>query len=329
MTLVTTPEPFLAALRASSHLLLSSHQSPDGDAIGGELGLARVLRRLGKSVTVWNRDPAPPGCRGLPGAGGIHVGAESPPRIESVDLAVVLECPTLDRTGLETGLSELRVLNMDHHLGNQHYGEVNWIDTASPAVGEMVLQLARSLRIEIDEETADCLYLALASDTGGFRFSNASPRAFRAAADLVEAGADPERVAGWLWESRPEGSLRLLAEMLATLRRHFDGRFATVHLDPAMFDRAGAEPGDAEGLIDFPRSIDGVETIALLRCLGEGARTKVSLRSRSTSIDVEEIARRHGGGGHRNAAGFTVDLGLEAARDLVLADVGRALEQEA
>ncbi len=257
---------------------------------------------------VWNLDPIPAIYRPLPGSDRVHSGAEPPAGFpEKFDSIVVLECPSLDRTGLEQHLSPgaaLPIINIDHHLGNQHYGAVNWVDSAAPAVGEMVFRLAQALKVALEPEIASCLYLTLVTDTGGFRFSNATPAAFEAAAALVREGAHPEQVAQWLYESQPVAVVRLLGEMLQTLTLHHGGRIATVRLDPEMFARAGAEAGDSEGLIDHPRSIAGVDAVALIRRREDGSH-KVSLRSRG-EVDVEKIARHHGGGGHRNAAGFAL-----------------------
>jgi phosphoesterase RecJ-like protein len=301
------PDALLQKIRAGHRFVLTSHVSPDGDAVGSALGAARMLRTLGKSATVWLRDPLPRVFAHLPGAPRVHVGEEPPAGFpEAFDTLWALECPSAERTGLAPAFGRgLTVLNTDHHLGNEHYGDVNWTDTASPACGELVLRIARGLNATLDADAASCLYLALVSDTGGFRFSNATIGAFEAGAELVRQGAEPERVSQWLYESQPEGAVRLLGEMLRSLALHHGGRIATVELTRAMFAAAGAVPGDSEGLIDTPRSIAGVEVTALGRGLGDG-RTKVSLRSRG-AIDVQAVAQRHGGGGHKNAAGCTLD----------------------
>jgi bifunctional oligoribonuclease and PAP phosphatase NrnA len=315
MPATKAPEDLLRKIRQGNRFLLTSHVNPDGDAIGSELGLARLLRRLGKGAVVWNLDPIPAIYRPLPGSDRVHSGAEPPAGFpEKFDSIVVLECPSLDRTGIEQHFSPgapggaLPIINIDHHLGNQHYGAVNWVDSAAPAVGEMVFRLAQALKVALEPEIASCLYLTLVTDTGGFRYSNATPAAFEAAAALVREGAHPEQVAQWLYESQPVAVVRLLGEMLQTLALHHGGRIATVRLDPEMFARAGAAAGDSEGLIDTPRSIAGVDAVALIRRREDGSH-KVSLRSRG-EVDVEKIARHHGGGGHRNAAGYA--LGGEA-----------------
>ena len=300
------PEDLLAELRRGERFLLTSHIHPDGDALGSAIGLARLLRLLGKSATVWTRDVAPQVYQALPECGQVHTG-EVPPEgfPELFDAVIVLECPGLHRTGLEQHFDQLPRLNIDHHLGNELYGAVDWVDTASPAVGEMVFRIGQALDLALDTDTANCLYLALVTDTGGFRYSNSTPAAFEAAAALVRAGAQPARVAQWLYESQPASAIRLLGEMLRSLELFAEGRVATVWLTEEMFQRAGAAPGDSEGLIDHPRSIGGVEAVALFRQLPSGA-VKASLRSRG-AVDVEAIARHRGGGGHHNAAGFTLE----------------------
>ncbi|MEO8502552.1 MAG: bifunctional oligoribonuclease/PAP phosphatase NrnA [Acidobacteriota bacterium] len=324
---MTTPAPdaLLQRLRQGHRFLLTSHISPDGDAIGSALGAARILRSLGKSATVWLRDPVPTVYAQLPGAARIHVGTEPPAGFgESFDTFWVLECPTPERTGLESAvMSGLPVLNTDHHLGNSHYGTVNWIDTGSPACGELVLRIAQALKAALDEDAAACLYLALVSDTGGFRFSNATPQAFEAAATLVRLGAQPERISQWLYESQPEGAVRLLGAMLGTLKMHHAGKVATALLTPDMFRAAGASPGDSEGLVDSPRSIAGVDAVGLIRGLGN-AQCKISLRSRG-DIDVQSIAQRHGGGGHKNAAGCMIAGSEEEVREQVAAELGQVV----
>ena len=318
------PEDLLRKIRQGNRFLLVSHVNPDGDAIGSELGLARILRQLGKGAVVWNHDPTPSIYLPLPGSERIHVGAEPPAGFpEKFDGVIVLECPSPDRTGVEGHLAALPIVNIDHHLGNQHYGVVNWVDSAAPAVGEMVYRLAQALKVRLEPDVASALYLTLVTDTGGFRFSNATPAAFEAAASLVREGAHPEQVSQWLYESQPIAVLKLLGEMIPTLELHAGGRIATVRLTQEMFARAGAGPGDSEGLIDYPRSIAGVDAVALVREREDGSQ-KVSLRSRG-EVDVEKIARHHGGGGHRNAAGFAVSGDGEAARKLVAEELAAAL----
>jgi phosphoesterase RecJ-like protein len=324
MSTTKAPEALLKRLRDDNRFLLTSHANPDGDAVGSEIGLARILRSLGKGAVIWNRDEAPSLYRELPGVTRIHTGDEPPAGFpEAFDSVVVLECPSLDRTGLEEHLAELPQLNIDHHMGNEHYAEVNWVDPAAPAVGEMVFRLAQGLMMELDAQTATALFLTLVSDTGGFRFPNATADAFDAAAALVREGARPEQVAEWLYESRPETSIRLLGEMLQSLQLHADGAIATALLSREMFESSGAQTSDTEGLVDVPRSIAGVRSVALVRQTGDD-QFKVSLRS-TGDIDVERIARAAGGGGHKNAAGFVAEGDMEEIRQRLVTELTEAL----
>jgi len=320
------PEALVRAVRDASHVLLSSHANPDGDAIGSELGLARILSSLGKRTAIWNLHPVPGLFAQLPGAERVVAGDHPPPGFpEAFDLVIVLECPTLDRTGLDAALSPLPIVNIDHHLGNAHYGIASWVDAEKPAVGVMVAELAEALDATIDVDAANCLLVALNTDTGGFRFANTTPAAFEAAARLLRCGAEIETVSRWLYESQPEGAVRLLGELLSTLRRHHGGTIATVHLTREMFARVGATIGDSEGLIDTPRAIDGVTAVALFRELDDEL-WKISLRSRGP-IDVQAIARRHGGGGHLNAAGCRFHGSLAAAGQTFVEQLARACEE--
>ncbi len=321
------PERLIARLRRDQRFLLTSHANPDGDAIGSTIAAARLLRQFGKAATVWLRDPVPRLYRALPGSDRIHIGEQPPPNFPGLfDAAIVMECPSTDRTGLENALSELPLLNIDHHLGNELYGSVNWVDTAAPAVGEMVFRLARTMNLAIDRDVANALYLTLVTDTGGFRFSNTTAETFDAAAELVRAGASPETISKWLYESQPESVLRLVGEMLQTLEVHDQGRISTAWLTHEMIERAGAGPGDSEGLIDYPRSIEGVEAVAMFRQLPDGS-FKVSLRSRG-QVNVEKIARRFGGGGHRNAAGFSSEAARQELFDQTVQTLAEAIAGE-
>lgn len=323
MSTTKAPEDLLKQLRSDHRFLLISHMNPDGDAIGSSLGLARILRSIGKGAVVWNHDEVPKLYRPLVGSERVHTGKAPPSGYpDSFDAIITLECPSLDRTGVESAIEDIPIINIDHHLGNEHYGQVNWVDTAAPSLGEMIYRIARGLMIELDEDTATALYLTLVTDTGGFRFSNATTAAFEAAGALVTEGARPEQVAQWLYESQPESAIRLLSEMLPTLEIH-DLRIATAVITTEMFDKAEAKAGDTEGLIDYPRSIAGVEAAALIRQVDKD-QFKVSLRSRG-EVDVEKIARRNGGGGHRNAAGFLAEGDLDSVREKTVEELQQAL----
>jgi len=212
---VREPGPALDRLRRTRRVLITSHSNPDGDSLGSELALAELLQRLGVEHLVLNRDPSPANLAMLPGAGQVVVAAALPADFAEVcDLVAMVECPDIDRPGLG-GLDRLPIVNIDHHKANTCYGEVNYLDEESPAVGEMMWRLFLAAEVVPSPAAATNMFVALSTDTGDFRYPNTTARAFRTAAELTDAGADPAQVAGWIHECRSEASVRLLGEALA------------------------------------------------------------------------------------------------------------------
>jgi phosphoesterase RecJ-like protein len=310
------PAPAIAALARVERLFVTFHSSPDGDALGSALGFAELVEAMGKSVTVWSRDPYPASLAFLPDLERVQIGASLPPDYTNAfDLAVLLECPGLDRPGLD-GLDRLPILNIDHHLANEHYGAINYVDERAPAVGEMVLSMAHEASIPVSPAMAINLYTALVTDTGDFRYSNATPRAFAAAALLVAAGAKPTEIAEALWEHTPARVVRLTGAVLSTLELLADNRLAVITCDRAALEASSAHPEDTEGLINYPRAIEGVQIVAFFKALNHGI-IRVSMRSRG-AVDVQAVALRFGGGGHRNASGLSYFGTLADARKALL-----------
>lgn len=312
-----------ALLSRARRVLITSHTSPDGDAIGSELGAAELVRQWGGEATIINRDPAPENLAFLPGAGDILVrdalGRDLGSRF---DLALVLECPDIDRTGFDR-LTDLTILNIDHHTGNSSYGQLNLIDEQAAAVCELLVAVADAGGATVTTSMATCFYAALVTDTGDFRYSNTTSRALQTAARLVAAGAQPQAIAEALWCQVPERQVRLTASVLATLRRYHEGRIAVIHCDRGMLDAAGAFPEDTENLLNPIRAMAGVEVAVMLKRFSEDVR--VSLRSRGT-VDVQAVAVQLHGGGHHNAAGCTlVSTSLPDAERTVLAALERSL----
>ena len=320
---VPIPESLPQRLLQAQRVLVTSHRNPDGDAVGSSLALQSLLAANGVESVVWLHDPVPAHLAALPGSGNVHSGLQPP--TESFDLAVVVECPSPGRTGLDSELQHHPIINIDHHLGNEHYGIENWVDPSAPSVGCLFHRLSREMPHKPGSDFYNLLLVTLYTDTGGFRYANTSVDAFSIAADLVSEGADPETVSTWIYENRTPSSVRLLAEALRTLRIDGDGQVASLTVTRSML--AGAQPGDTEGLVDVARSIAGVQAAALLRET-DGGEIKVSLRSKG-DITVEPIARAHGGGGHDKAAGFQLPAQeLDKARNGVIATLLTAIEEK-
>lgn len=312
------------ALAKARFVLITSHRSPDGDALGSELALAEMCQHLGVKTAIVNRDPHPGPLSFLPGLSSVHVVPEVPaPLLAKADLAVFLECPGSERPGFPELLPK-PLVNIDHHLDNPLYGAVNFVDPEAPAVGEMLLAVADAASIPLSKTMATCLYTALVTDTGDFRYSNATSRAFAAAQRLVEAGAEPFAIAEALNNHVPAQVIRLQALVLATLELHAQGQVAVITCTSEMLERAQAGPEDTEDMVNIPRAIDGVKVAVFFKAFTPQA-VKVSLRSKG-SLNVQKLAASFGGGGHTNAAGLTFPGDLASARDAILPAVISLLE---
>ncbi|MFO7311594.1 MAG: bifunctional oligoribonuclease/PAP phosphatase NrnA [Bacillota bacterium] len=311
-----------ARLRSHASYVITGHVDPDPDCLGSMLALAWGLERLGKRVHVVSPDPVRPEWGFLPGIESVCV----PPPVPDADALVVLDCD-LPRTGPAAEAADrfLHIYNLDHHVTNLAGGTVRYIDPTAAATGEIVYTvLVDHWGLALDEAAATNLYTALMTDTGSFRYSNTRAETFRIAAALVDAGARPDEIASRVYERASWSTMRLLARSLATLDRTPDGRVAWITVTGQMLAEAGARYDEADGFVQYPRMIKGVEVALVFRELPDG-RTRVGMRSRGL-VDVSRVAAELGGGGHPRAAGCTLDLPVERARVRVLEAVARALD---
>jgi len=308
--------------------LICSHIRLDGDGIGSALGLAHVLRGMGARPHVVSDSRIPEAYSFLPGAD--QVGTSALALRNDYDGVVVLDVPERSRLGaLRDRLPAGRpVISIDHHPANARFGHVNWVATDRSSVGEMLCELAGPEGWAISPEAATCLYVAIITDTGRFTYQNTTAASMRAAADLIDLGADHVRAARELYRSISPGVARLHASALHTLHFRSGGRVAVMHLTRRMFDETGVSPIDTQDFAAIPGSVRGVQAGVLLREMSEAnpdaPRVKVSLRSRE-GLDVRAIAARFGGGGHAAAAGCEVAGTVEQAEDAVAAALDAAL----
>lgn len=298
---------------------ITSHARPDGDAIGSELGLGLALREAGKEVTIVNADPHPSNYAQLPGIETIRIGTRLE---ESYDAVIVLECSSLARTGLQD-LDQYFIVNIDHHPKNEGYGDLQWFDADAAAVGEMVYHLLERAGIPLSPPVASNLYVSLISDTGSFKFSNTTARTFAIAGDLVQAGADPGKIAELVYMNQPESRVRLLSRLLESLELHPSRRISWMKLDRRMLEQAGASARDTEGLVNYALGIEGVLMCALFR--EEEGCFRASLRSKG-ELDIGSVAASLGGGGHRNAAGVTLTGDYTEVKDRVIRELEKKLQ---
>jgi len=298
-------------IRKGRRFLVTSHVRLDGDAVGSELALYEALRGLGKEAVVYNQDRTPQMYAFLPDAG-VIVNRLGP--LEGFDAVFVLDCSEIERVGDEAPrIAGIRqIVNIDHHISNDRYGHLTLTDPEASSTGEMVYRLLDGMGIEITKDMAVNLYTAILTDTGAFRYANTGPRTFAAAGRLLEKGADPAGIAQQVYETFPAVKIRLLARALTTLEFDWEGRIAALTVSKSMLDEAGAEWEHTEGFVEYPRSIEGVQVAAFLSEIGEGLY-KVSLRSKGR-FNVEEVARKFGGGGHINAAACRIEGDAETVK---------------
>ncbi len=307
--------------REKRRFLLACHENPEGDAIGSELALALSLRKMGKTATVLNADPVPGNLAFLPGADTVVASEDG----SGYEVAVVLDCGSPERTGRVGG--ELRkppvLVNVDHHRTNERHGDLCLIDPDAAATGILVYRILRAMDAPLDHEVAVNLYVAVLTDTGSFHYANSNPEAFGVAGEMIRHGVDPWAVAEQVYETQSPERLRLLGRVLSSLELVAAGRVASVTTRQRDLAECGATKDHLEGFINHPRSIRGVEVAVAFREEGPG-EIRVSFRSKGR-FDVSQVATRFGGGGHRNAAGCTVNGTVEEAKARIYAALGETL----
>ena len=312
MSVTTQHEQVVEELRAADKLLLTTHENPDGDALGSLLAMHWTLEQLGKdSVLYMSPDEFPLSHEyrhmtfdGLLGA---------PPDDLDDRLVVFLDCGNIDRMPVDFLQGDgIRIVNIDHHHDNTMFGTVNLVVPEASCTAEIVFDLANQLGAKMTVDTANALYVGLVTDTGRFMYENTSAAAHRMAADLIEAGVDSHLVYRRLFEDLPFPRLELLSRALSTVARYDEGHITIAILSRRDFQETGALETDSEGIVDHLRAVEGTKAAVLVRellCEERRGCRKVSLRATDGSVDVSAIARTLGGGGHRQAAGFTTRLG--------------------
>ncbi len=302
-------------IAANRSFLITTHENPDGDAVGSSLALACYLRQLGKDVTVYFYDSLPELYAFLPLAG--TVVHSIPPR--PYDVCFVLDVGEFRRAGQEIATFQGvgKFINVDHHLHCENFGAINLIDSAACATGALIYRIIKAAGDEIDLDPALCIYTAIITDTGSFRYSNANPEAFAIAGEMVARGVNTWAVAEKLYESQPKKRLELLALALSTLVVAERGNCASIAVTLDMYEKTGAGPDLTDGFINYPRSIGGVEVALFFREVTPGL-FKVGFRSKG-KVNVAELAAAFGGGGHHNAAGCTVSGTLDLVKEQVFA----------
>src|ERR671937_669581 len=319
------------ALRYHDRFLLVTHENPDGDALGSLLAMKLALEQLGKDVVTY-----------LYGAAPLPVEYAFMPftdlRRELPDdwrdrVLVALDCASAARIGPEPepldGAS--LVIDVDHHHDHTRFGRLNLIDPRASSTGELLRELFRELGVELTPHIAEALYIALVTDTGRFQYTNTTPHSLRLAAELVEAGADVHRIFQSVYETVQFTKLKLLARALERAQIYDGGRLVVSYLLRTDFTDIGAAEAYSEGIIDYLRAVEGADMAALIRepPRSDGPARRVSLRASTDELDVSAMARKSGGGGHRQAAGFSSDASIEEITDFVRREFAAATKSAA
>jgi phosphoesterase RecJ-like protein len=315
------PEKLIQALLSNRHFTIASHISPEGDAIGSAIALALVLKRLDKDVSVYIRDGVPEIYRFMPH----YEIVESTLDMDSLEerILIIVDCNEPKRIGVEGELKCKTSIVIDHHETRKDYGDIKWIEPTSSATGLMIYYLIKELKVEITPDIATNLYVAIAEDTGTFRYGNTTSEVFRVAAELVDRGASPGWVAINLYESWSTKRFNLLREMLNTLQIYNSGplKVAITVITEDMFKKTGTDASDTEDFSNIPRILKEVDVSVLLRQDGPN-KWKASMRSKG-DVNVATVAKEFGGGGHKNAAGFITQGDLEEIKAEVIEKIKR------
>ncbi len=300
---------------------ITTHVRPDGDGIGSSLGLCWLLRSLGKSAEVIVRDGIPAAYAQLPGADEIKQIAEVNGKYDAI---FVIECSDLARPGIK-GLENQFTVNIDHHATSEHFGTINWIDQTASAVGEMIYNLCKAIGGRITREIAECVYLALVTDTGSFHFPNTTDRTLKVASELVKVGVKPAQISEVVYNSYPWSRIELMRQVLATVFRNESGTIAWMRQTLEMAESSEAVDGDNNGFVNIPLAAKEVEAVVYMREV-QPNEYRVSLRSKG-SINVARVAEKFGGGGHKNASGCRVEGDWDLREKEIVAALTEAVEK--
>jgi len=304
------------ALKEARTALIVSHVDPDGDSIGSMIAMGMILNKMGVACDFYSQDGVPRIYRFLPGSSEVKNKVTAN---KKYDLLIAVDASDIRRLGDRVEVADIAklVINIDHHPDNTQYGNINYVAQSS-STAELVYKLVKFLKIKIDKDMAENLYVALITDTGNYRYENTSITTFIMAQDMLKAGVDTHEITTLIYDTKTIASIRVQALALATLEVSPDRKAAWAVVTSTMMEKTGAKGEDLVGLVDQIRSIVGIEVAILFR--EEEGKVKVNFRSKE-KINVSEIARRFGGGGHTRAAGAVLTDDVQTAKNKVTTEV--------
>lgn len=301
-------------IRQYQRIFITTHRNPEGDAIGSSLALYHVFSQQGKNIRFSLDDDVPHPLDLLP----LAEKAEKNIYPDDDELVIVVDCPNLQRINSPFASMNRRhgVINLDHHLENSYFGELNYVDSEACATGELIYFLLQEFGDTFDNETSTFLYMAILTDTGSFRFANTNYNAFMISYQLVRQGLNPHSVSQLVYENYSLSKMKLLGYALSHLNISDDGKIGWISVTQDVLKKFNSRSNDMEGFVNYPRFIEGVIVSIFFYEIGQG-KTKVSLRSKGLA-NVAEFAKEWGGGGHKNAAACVVEGPIEAVKDEIL-----------
>ena len=297
-------------LEAAQKIVLCTHVSPDGDTLGSSLGLAMSLKRLGKEVIIYCDDLINKSFSFIPGIDMVQ--RPEPGSKLAADLLVVIDASSFDRIGIVAEVVEYKqLLNIDHHISNTRFADYLYLDAKAAATGEIMCELLQEMNWPVGHDIAECLYIAISTDCGSFRYANTTPKTMRAGAWLLEQGVQPNEISDKL-DMKSRLTVEMLAKVLPSLTFDADGKIAYLTITNDLYNK----DANTDSFVNYPRYIDGVEVAIMFKAV-EPKVTRVSMRS--SNVDVAQVALSFGGGGHIRAAGCTIYAPVEEAREQLLA----------
>lgn len=311
-------------IRKYDKFLITAHVNPEADALGSQLALYELIKRLGKKAICVDNDKTPPHYKFLPGIENIK---QTLKKREDFQVAVVLDCPTISRTGKVKNLLKKAkiIVNIDHHISNGKFGDVNWVDSSASSAGEMIYTLYKKMGIEISKKVALYIYIAILTDTGSFNYGNTSSVTHEIVSDLLGYGLQPQDISSFIYENKKISDVKLLGKVISTLKTDKTSKIAYMVCTKDMLKKTGSAASATENFINFAKSIEGIDiAIFIKEDLKSPGEFNISLRSKG-DIDVNKMASFFDGGGHKNAAGCVIRGTLTEVKRKVLAKAKEAL----
>lgn len=320
----------VACIRKHKHFLITAHTNMEGDALGSELAMYILLKKMGKAAVIMNEDDLPYGYEFLPYKQSIKKFMRKKTDKIKFDCFMVLDCADLKRTGEVYGLNteQRTVLNIDHHISNQAFADVNWIEPYASSTCELIFKLYKALRVPLDKNAALCLYLGILTDTGSFRYSNTTSAVHGMVSELLKYNLDVKGIYKSVYENIPYNDMLVLTKILPNIRRSADGKVVWFQVERKMLKERKMSFDLTENILTFARAIKDVQVAALFKeNFGAKNEIRVNLRSQG-KVDVNRIASLFGGGGHKTASGATVKGNINQVRRHVLEKIEEALRNE-